>query len=100
LRTSGTGARCSRPNAKSFGLRLSRPCAISWHAGPARSPDCEILESDHSCPCALIAGASLGSVFPLLGGEVLLGVVYVVLGYSLFRWVERQAKRSGKLEEF
>jgi hypothetical protein len=39
-------------------------------------------------------------VFPLLGGEVLLGVVYVVLGYSLFRWVERQAKRSGKLEEF
>ena len=49
---------------------------------------------------ALIDGASLGSVLPLLGGEVLLGAVYVLLGYSLFRWVERQAKRSGKLEGF
>ena len=49
---------------------------------------------------ALIAGAGLGSVLPLLGGEVVLGAVYVLLGYSLFRWVERQAKRSGKLEGF
>jgi ABC-2 type transport system permease protein len=49
---------------------------------------------------ALIDGASLISVMPLLAGEVVLGGVYILLGYSLFRWVERQAKRSGKLEGF
>jgi ABC-2 type transport system permease protein len=49
---------------------------------------------------ALIAGSSLAEVAPLLAGEVLLGLLYIVLGYSLFRWFEYQAKRRGRLEAF
>ena len=46
----------------------------------------------------LIGGASLAEVSPLLLGEFVLGIVYVVLGYGLFRWFETQAKRRGTLE--
>jgi len=46
----------------------------------------------------LISGASLGQVAPLLLGEFLIGIIYVILGYSLFRWFERQAKARGTLE--
>lgn len=49
---------------------------------------------------ALIAGSSLADVTPLLTGEVILGVVYILIGYSLFRWFEFQAKRRGTLEAF
>ena len=49
---------------------------------------------------ALIAGASLADVAPLLGGEFLIGVVYVFAGYLLFRWIEFQAKQRGTLEMF
>ncbi len=49
---------------------------------------------------SLVAGASLADVAPLLMGEALIGVVYVLLGYSLFRWFEFQAKRRGTLESF
>jgi ABC-2 type transport system permease protein len=49
---------------------------------------------------ALIAGSSLAEVAPLLMGEVLLGLLYIILGYSLFRWFELQAKRRGTLEAF
>jgi ABC-type uncharacterized transport system permease subunit len=48
----------------------------------------------------LIAGARLAEVLPLLGGEVLLGILYVLIGFSLFRWFEFQAKRRGTLEAF
>jgi ABC-2 type transport system permease protein len=47
---------------------------------------------------ALIAGSSLAEVAPLLAGEFLIGAVYVLLGYTLFRWFEYQAKRRGTLE--
>ena len=47
---------------------------------------------------ALIAGASFSEVAPLLAGEFLIGAAYVLLGYSLFRWFEFQAKRRGTLE--
>lgn len=47
---------------------------------------------------ALIDGASLSSISGLLVEEVLIGVAYAVLGYILFRWFERQAKRRGTLE--
>lgn len=46
----------------------------------------------------LIAGSSLQDVAPLLGGELLVGAVYVFLGYGLFRWFELEAKRRGTLE--
>jgi len=39
-------------------------------------------------------------VLPLLGGELLIGLIYILLGYSLFRWFEFQAKRRGTLEAF
>lgn len=48
----------------------------------------------------IIAGESLVKVAPLLAGEVVLGVIYVLLGYALFRWFEMQAKRRGRLEAF
>lgn len=48
----------------------------------------------------LISGASLADVAPLLIGEALVGIVYVLLGYSLFRWFEFQAKRRGTVESF
>jgi ABC-2 type transport system permease protein len=46
----------------------------------------------------IIAGASLRQVTPLLLGEFLVGVFYITLGYSMFRWFEAQAKRRGTLE--
>jgi ABC-2 type transport system permease protein len=46
----------------------------------------------------IIAGAGLSEVAPLLAGELLIGLVYIFLGYSLFRWFEFQAKRRGTLE--
>jgi ABC-2 type transport system permease protein len=47
---------------------------------------------------AVIGGASLADVAPLLLGEFLIGTFYVVLGYFLFRWFEALAKRRGTLE--
>jgi ABC-2 type transport system permease protein len=46
----------------------------------------------------IIAGGEYRSVAGLLNGEVLIGVMYVFLGYALFRWFEAQAKRRGTLE--
>jgi len=46
----------------------------------------------------IIAGAGLSEVAPLLAGELFIGLVYIFLGYSLFRWFEFQAKRRGTLE--
>jgi ABC-2 type transport system permease protein len=46
----------------------------------------------------IIAGAGLSEVAPLLAGELLVGLVYIFSGYSLFRWFEFQAKRRGTLE--
>ncbi len=48
----------------------------------------------------IIDGGPLGEVLPLLAGEVIVGVVYALLGYTLFRWFELQAKRRGTLEAF
>jgi hypothetical protein len=48
----------------------------------------------------LISGASLAQVVPLITGELVVGVVYVLLGYALFRWFEFQARRRGTLEAF
>ncbi|MGD8632929.1 MAG: ABC transporter permease [Anaerolineales bacterium] len=47
---------------------------------------------------AIIDGASLSQIGSLLIEEFLLGTVYVLLGYTLFRLFERQAKRMGTLE--
>ncbi len=48
----------------------------------------------------VIAGASLAQVAPLLTGEILIGMLYVAIGYMLFSWFEIQAKRRGTLEAY
>lgn len=47
---------------------------------------------------AIVAGTRLEHVAHLLWQEVAIGVIYVAVGYVLFRWFERQAKRKGSLE--
>jgi len=47
---------------------------------------------------ALINGASLQEVLPLLAQELGIGLAYGLLGYFLFQWVEISAKRRGTLE--
>jgi ABC-2 type transport system permease protein len=47
---------------------------------------------------ALINGASLQDILPLLAQELGIGLVYGLLGYFLFQWVEDSAKRRGTLE--
>jgi ABC-2 type transport system permease protein len=46
----------------------------------------------------LAAGSSLGDVSGLLGAELLIGAAYAVLGYSVLRWFERQARLHATLE--
>lgn len=48
----------------------------------------------------LVTGASLGEVWPLLAGELGVGLAYALVGFALFRWFELQAKRRGTLEAF
>lgn len=48
----------------------------------------------------IIDGSRLEQVSGMLLEEVGLGVVYIVVGYLLFRWFEQQAKRKGSLEVF
>jgi ABC-2 type transport system permease protein len=46
----------------------------------------------------LAAGSSLADVRGLLGAELLVGAVYAVLGYSVLRFFEAQARRHATLE--
>jgi ABC-2 type transport system permease protein len=65
--------------------------AISW---------CLPLTRGIAAARLIIRGAALSEVAPLLIGELLVGAFYALLGYSLFRWFEFQAKRRGTLEAF
>jgi len=47
---------------------------------------------------ALIAGAGIREILPLLAQELGIGLAYGLLGYFLFKWVEVSAKRRGTLE--
>ena len=49
---------------------------------------------------ALIAGGKLAEIAPLLWQEILIGVIYILLGYFMFRWFEYEAKVRGTLEVF
>jgi ABC-2 type transport system permease protein len=46
----------------------------------------------------LAAGSSLADVSGLIGAELLIGAVYGVLGYTVLRWFEHQARWHGTLE--
>lgn len=48
----------------------------------------------------IVDGGSLTEVMPLLQGELLIGVIYIIIGFVLFRWFEIQAKKRGTLEAF
>jgi ABC-2 type transport system permease protein len=47
---------------------------------------------------SLIAGADMATVMPLLWGEFLIGVGYIMAGYLLFRVFENEARKRGTLE--
>jgi ABC-2 type transport system permease protein len=49
---------------------------------------------------ALIAGSKLAEIAPLLWQEILIGVVFILLGYLMFRRFEYVAKVRGTLEVF
>jgi len=48
----------------------------------------------------LVAGAPLVKVWPLLAGELAVGLAYALVGFAFFRWFEFQARRRGTLEAF
>jgi ABC-2 type transport system permease protein len=48
----------------------------------------------------LVGGASLAEVWPLLAGELAVGLVYALAGFILFSWFEAQARQRGTLESF
>jgi ABC-2 type transport system permease protein len=47
---------------------------------------------------ALVSGATLTDIFPLLITEFGIGIFYGFMGYVLFAWFETQAKQRGTLE--
>jgi len=47
---------------------------------------------------AALGGADWLAVAPLLGGELLLGVLYISIGYVMFRVLERRSMISGALD--
>ncbi len=47
---------------------------------------------------SIFAGNSFTGVVPFLLKETAIGVVYMLIGYAVFRWFEMQAKRRGSLE--
>lgn len=49
---------------------------------------------------ALVDGATFNSVLPLIAGELLVGIVYITIGYVCFRIFEYQGKRRGTIEAF
>lgn len=46
----------------------------------------------------VVAGARLADVSGLLAVELVVGVVYALLGFGLFRWIEFQARRRGTID--
>jgi ABC-2 type transport system permease protein len=60
----------------------------------------DVLPFTHAIEAAreLADGASLTSVLDLIGEELLIGLVYAVLGYSLLRFFENQGRRHATLD--
>ena len=60
----------------------------------------DVLPFTHAIAAAreLVNGASLTSVLDLIGEELLIGLVYAVLGYSLLRFFEVQGRRHATLD--
>lgn len=48
----------------------------------------------------MVNGMELSKVLELLGGEILVGILYVLLAAALMKWAEREAIKRGTLELF
>jgi len=48
----------------------------------------------------VVSGAGLSQVSGLLAGELAVGLVYALIGYAMFRWLEHQARRGGLQEAY
>jgi ABC-2 type transport system permease protein len=46
----------------------------------------------------IVKGSGFGEVSSLLAWELVIGMAYILLGYSFFRWIEFQARRRGTLD--
>jgi len=46
------------------------------------------------------SGAALAQVSGLLAGELAVGLIYALVGYALFAWLEHQARRGGLQEAY
>ncbi len=64
------------------------------------TPTRRALSPSHGIAAArlIVDGAGLGEVGSMLGVETLFGVIYIAIGFSMFRWFEYQAKKRGTLE--
>jgi ABC-2 type transport system permease protein len=49
---------------------------------------------------SVVAGAGLSEVMPLVWGDLLVGLIYALVGFAMFRRFEVQARRRGTLEAF
>jgi len=45
-----------------------------------------------------LSGARWNVIAPLIGGEIVVGLIYIIIGYASFRIVERASMRSGLLD--
>lgn len=45
-----------------------------------------------------LTGADWSTVAPLLGGEIIVGLIYMVIGYALFRMAEKASMKTGLLD--
>ena len=45
-----------------------------------------------------LAGAGWAIVSPLLMGEIVVGIFYILIGYAMFRWLERKSMVNGVLD--
>jgi hypothetical protein len=48
----------------------------------------------------IVDGGKLADVMPLLNVELLIAVIYIIIGFVLFRWFEIQAKKKGLWRRF
>jgi ABC-2 type transport system permease protein len=46
----------------------------------------------------IVDGAGLSEISPLLAGEFLVGIVYILAGYGIFHWFEYRARNYGTLD--
>ncbi len=53
-----------------------------------------------ACTRMIVAGSSLTEIMPFLREEMLIGIILTILGYSLFKVFEFQAKKLGTLDIF